>query len=61
MTLKCGAAECVTDVSNNAIRTRQANKLQILLPSFLRVGEGPQLGEVPRLTVVVYIYTQGGA
>ena len=36
MALKCGAAECVTDVSNNAIRTRQANKLQILLPSFLR-------------------------
>ena len=26
-----------------------------------QVGVGPQLGEVPRLTVVVYIYTQGGA
>ena len=27
----------------------------------LHVSEGPQVGEVPRPTVVVYIYTQGGA
>ena len=26
-----------------------------------QVGERPQLGEVPHPTVVVYIYTQGGA
>ena len=34
-----------------------SNYLYLFISACLRVGGGPQVGEVPRLAVVVYVYT----